>query len=86
MLKILINLNIHVHVQIVMADRNLLWKLFDTHFQNMQNIQSGRFYPIFVLFFVVEILTKNLLILLVDENTHGTLFETHLTMKEHIKI
>jgi hypothetical protein len=26
------------------------------------------------------------LILLVDENTHGTLFETHLTMKEHIKI
>jgi hypothetical protein len=42
-----------------MADGNLLWKLFDTHFQNIPNIQSGRFCPIFVLLFVVEILTKN---------------------------
>lgn len=55
---------------------NVHWKLFDNHLQNMQNIQSDLFFPIFVLFFCCCNIDKNLLIVLVDRNIYIRIYLT----------
>lgn len=55
---------------------NVHWKLFDNHLQNMQNIQSDLFCPIFVLFFCCCNIDKNLLIVLVDRNIYIRIYLT----------